>query len=906
MVLRGRQPDIVELTRKLSGAPGAYVLLGAAGCGKTALVSHLADELTADPQTLLLAYSVDAEPDSHFHWRRSLNWTSLGALLDAIEADLEPAAGAISPVPLDQLDQRDRITQRIVSAAGVNRRVVIIVDALEQLLHDGVARRRLLDICRSLPPACHILLTGRSSLVFLYPELWSVAERIPLEGLSFPAFQEVIRDMGVALSSDDSRRLFREFGGMPGSIHALRVAPQPRKLNDFGRTVEETLVRATIRQIKRLTGAEQASVEAALKILAVSREAIGIADLFRLLRKIPLSARPETPETLWTQLAESGILELRASGEENSEDDRKLKLRSEALRDALKRFYFADNLIDVHAILAEQMDRRYPFDRHNKLYHALEAFRDTPKKLAEFTQAIPWLDVLNDALRDDWQKEDNLLLLDFTHLLENLPRQASKTLARRLLKSNLNFTKLETTHRLRLEELLSTARNASSMQTTSSAEPPLRILLDVWPGYFPIFAMQKELHAYGVDFGIVHSSALKYQMLLEGSADLIGSTPGCLSTLPHERLRRYELMGVLNRSDGNDQILADNRALQIVEGKWNGQAQPGKTPRALVVRGSTGHLFLLWYLSRLKIAPSQIEIEYAQEYVGLNKTALDSERFNLISTWEPFASLAMEGRPSLQPVFRSDQQPSVVFDILIARREGAQILSRDPRLQHFWRIYDSCVATKRLADRTTSEELIGKYKLDAEKYHLWIERMHFFNAQERYQFFSGSHQDSLPAVLERIAATWSTAGESVHAADGEWRQDLRQLAASRPHWIFAPFENAHIPSSAKSAEARDNVEQVRQSLGQRVQARITSLYDKRDHEVEHEKMLAPAKKWKKDSDEYRRELRAIHEKWQPLIDAAEAHQRLLQSAQTASDMQPVRNWLEDEITWSGTDSAQGF
>ena len=892
MLLRGREKEVASLRLQVSGIQGAYLLLGAAGCGKTALASHIGMELAADPTCLVLAYSADAQPDDSFRWRRNLKWASLGGLLDSIEADLQEAShGSLQPAN----GSHDRITAGLIAAANGSRRVAILIDGLEQLLHDEVGKARLVEICGALPPQCYLLLAGRRSLVFLQPELLSLATSIPVEGLTLSAFREVAQDMAIILSDDELRRLFREFAGMPGSLAALRGAPHLDKLNDYGRTVEETHVRTFVRRLKKLSDADQAVVEAALKILVVSREAIGIGDLFRLLGHFPITPRPATPDDLWVQMAASGVLELRAPGDESENDERKLKLHSDALRDALRMFFFADKLTNVHVILAERMEREYPFDRHNKLYHALNAFRTDSRRLAAFAQSIPWPDVLSDALRDNWQGEDNLLLLDFTHLLENLPKQASKALAKKLLKAQLGRARLETTDRLRLEELLSTARNTSSMQTATAAVQPLRILLDVWPGYFPILAMEKELHAYGIDIGIVNSSSLKYQMLLEGSADLIGTTPGCLSTLPHVKLRRYELIGVLNRSNGNDQILADHRTLRIVGGRWTGEALSGNTPRALVVKGSTGHLFLLWYLSRLNIPPQQIAIEYAHEYVGLNQTALDSDRFNLISTWEPFASLAVEGRPSLQPVFRSSEPPSVVFDILIGRREGGKQLDQDSRLQHFWAIYDSCLATQRLKDRTTREELVGKYKLDPDKYDLWIDQMHFFQSAERKHFFSGDGPSSLPAVLDRIAATWSTAGESLHAGDQAWREDLRQLAANRPHWIFAQNEEPGNPPSRKATEITEVFESMKNSVGQRLNHQTQTIYEARKEELIHEAKLASEKKWARTSDEARKERLDIEEKWRLLIATAEQYQRDLIAAASVSELTPIVAWLDEVI-----------
>ncbi len=778
--LIGRELQINHIRDFVNGTPGALALLGAAGCGKTALAVGIVRELDRIASHIVLAYTADSHADENYPWRRSLNWISLGSLLEALESDVIGLLGGQDT----QVGSGDRVVHALAKVAGGGRKAVLLIDAIDHLTQDEVATRRLIGICRKLPHGCHILITARRSFVFSYPDLVPVVERLEVPGLSFDSFRELISAHHIAASDDQLPKLHRELSGMPGAVIALRTFGPVDTRSAYDSmlfTVEQALVENFTRQIENLSDEDRLCIMSALKLLVAVREAIPVHDLYRLLSSFRLRQFPLTPRALWSKLASYGVLDLCASEDIADMRLRRVKLRTGALRDVLLSDTFLGvDLTDIHRFLADHMDFQYAFDRRNKLFHALEGFGHDREKLSLFAGSVSWHQLLEQTLGEDWSEEDNLLLLDITKLLAELPPSARVATARKLTQLRANIREMSTMDRLRLDELMRTA--TSSMHR--SRAKPLLIALDVWPGYFPIFAMEEELRKCGIEFLISHSSRMKYDFLFNRHVDLIGSTPGCLSTLPEQKLTRCHILGVLNRSLGNDQILADRRAFDLKDGVLTAASLTSQVHSALVVNGSTGHLFLLWFLRQLGVKPSQLKIEYASEYVSLRKRAIDSDSIHLISTWEPFASLSIHGRPGLVPVYTSSELPSVVFDILVADRERSDTLDCDPRLEQLWQKYDLCLKENLLGTSRVVEALVKKYRLDKRKFASWVSRMEFYGPKKRADFFAANTPDSLASVLNDIADTWATADDLMGAKEFQsWKRQLSELAGSKPHWI---------------------------------------------------------------------------------------------------------------------------
>ena len=107
----------------------------------------------------------------------------------------------------------------------------------------------------------------------------------------------------------------------------------------------------------------------------------------------------------------------------------------------------------------------------------------------------------------------------------------------------------------------------------------LRVGLDAWPGYFPLFAIEKELADRNIHLFNVESSKVKVRLLKEGRLDLVATTPGCLFGPNSEGLPSLRAVAIINESSGADQIVIEVRtgARRTVSGlpPKNWLAQPG-------------------------------------------------------------------------------------------------------------------------------------------------------------------------------------------------------------------------------------------------------------------------------------------------------------------------------------------
>jgi hypothetical protein len=338
----------------------------------------------------------------------------------------------------------------------------------------------------------------------------------------------------------------------------------------------------------------------------------------------------------------------------------------------------------------------------------------------------------------------------------------------------------DTVSRLQEMEFLSASRSYSHRRA-------FRIAVDVWPGYFPLLALEADFREEGIDLIQVHGSAAKVGMLRKGDVDLIGSTPGCIGGMPRDALRDLRILCVLNRSMGNDQILVDTRSDDAAP-----DAFPALKMSALAAHGSTGTLFLLWYLRWKQTRLADVNIRFVPSYLDIAANAIDRDEINLVSTWEPFASAAIRSRPSLQCVFDSSKGDGVVYDFLVGRRDRfvdqkflattADILAR---LNRF-------LADDELRSPSVRAHLVKTYSFDPAAYDSWVGSMRFYTPLQRDRFFSGTEGECFSAVMQRVGETWEFGGGPVF--DQQRKDDVAALAPSFPasgglsHLRFETFD----------------------------------------------------------------------------------------------------------------------
>src|SRR6185295_2299840 len=131
-------------------------------------------------------------------------------------------------------------------------------------------------------------------------------------------------------------------------------------------------------------------------------------------------------------------------------------------------------------------------------------------------------------------------------------------------------------------------------------------LVDTWPGYYPLFAVEKSLNREGLFLYILGSSKEKIVILLDGNADLIATTPGCLLGTERDDIGKLRVLGVLNRSYGADKILVDSSKINLdSHGKPKDSLQIADA-QLMATRSSTSHMFLNWFLTQYGLDPQSL------------------------------------------------------------------------------------------------------------------------------------------------------------------------------------------------------------------------------------------------------------------------------------------------------------
>lgn len=190
----------------------------------------------------------------------------------------------------------------------------------------------------------------------------------------------------------------------------------------------------------------------------------------------------------------------------------------------------------------------------------------------------------------------------------------------------------------------------------------VRVALDAWPGYFPLWAVRDELRAHGIAILFIEDSATKKRLLIDGQVDVIGTTPGGLALgEASENLPRLEILAVLNRSIGADQVLQRPRVRPT--------RNPAQKPRAAVTGGSTSEL-LLRVFARTCVDGQAIQPVAVRGYVSAAQLLLQDHLVEYVSTWEPYSELLRDMVPDLQVVASTSPHGlDLVADYLVSVRE---------------------------------------------------------------------------------------------------------------------------------------------------------------------------------------------------------------------------------------------
>ncbi|HUA84661.1 MAG TPA: AAA family ATPase [Bryobacteraceae bacterium] len=796
--LHGRDREIAELFGLFEGPPAIHIIRGAYGVGKTALILRVA-QLLADRGWHILGYASTRQADGHGFFTHDPNWKSAADLLKTVETDL--AAQAASLPPADARTSFDPISAALSRISASNGRVLFVLDDLAGLALDAAAEYRLEHVARMLPEGCQIAITGRPTISCAYQRPPRFSRIFELEGLASGPFHSLLYELGITGSEEEIELLYRVMAGSP--LAAIECSRMGRNLAEIdldkvAARMDQQLLQSFTDQLERLPPEAARVLEKSLEVLAIVREEISVLDLVRFL---PGNLKPLQ---VWSYLRRSRLLDLCMPKKLDADLlDTRLEL-DPIMRRTVQSDYFAGDLRGKHQALLQTFDVDHLFDRRNYLYHYLLAFDDS--ELASRAQQVPWRNLLERALHDDCTSSDNFLPGDFVDLLRRLEEGRSRDKVEKEIQyffqdnATSDWRRDSSAESWRSEELSS---RLSPFLGSCSSRPTIRLALDTWPGYYPLFALESDLKQHGIELRRIQGSAAKVNALLRREVDLIGSTPGCLSGLERSMLRQCHVVGVLNRSMGNDRVLA--------EGQNFGAAQRGRGPlKTLVVRGSTSHLFLLWFLRQHQISVSDVDFEYVKDYVSIVQRAAELD-LHLISIWEPYATNIQHRRPAFRCVFDSSIGPGIVFDYLVTEREKSNAPEFRKALAHLWRLYDEIISGDDAA-RRIAERIAAVGEMQREEVESSLRRMRFFNEAERRAFFEDAAQDdSFEQVMIRAAETWATTPDRPNANMplSLWKKDLLEIAAGDgsgwlhavslgPQAIVADAELAQLTSDLES------------------------------------------------------------------------------------------------------------
>jgi hypothetical protein len=321
----------------------------------------------------------------------------------------------------------------------------------------------------------------------------------------------------------------------------------------------------------------------------------------------------------------------------------------------------------------------------------------------------------------------------------------------------------------------------------------LRVLVDLWPGYYPLFAVEEELNREGIFLEIVESSKEKIDMLLNEQADLIATTPGCLLGAESSDIDRLRILCVLNQSDGADKILVDASRIDLDVHDWPvDPSQIAGAPK-MAARHSTSRMFLNWFLAQLGLDDHLLDVKEGDDYLKGLLRAVDSGTIAVLSTWEPYASMLIERNSDFKVVCDTSRATRLVVDLLVADVARAAKLATRRELKILADLYDRAVRDKLAGQGDIVKRLCGRLGTHEEIYKIGWEGVQCFQLSQMKYFFADGGRE-LEEIFERVAWAWGRP-EQVDE-NRKMTPDFRRYVKH----LFDPPDLAHTWLSVARAE----------------------------------------------------------------------------------------------------------
>jgi hypothetical protein len=703
----------------------------------------------------------------------------------------------------------------------------MILDGLDEVESDAEGKRDLMSLCSAFQdnPHAHLLATSRREALLKIPEILTGIEPHPLEGLPFPDFRKLARHLHLDWPEEAARVIHRLVEGLPMAAVLLAKLPPRDSQEAIGRLGPSsnplfTLHRAVLEtKIAKLdSDTDRQVVREILGLLAAAQEPLRSEDLVHYLAPCSL-----TPNALQHLLARAQLDLLFFPGRQPPGPDGFALLHASFKEFLVAEYFTAAELSSAHRQIARALAplTLSASETPHLLTHLAQGWQEDKQGLLSELLALDWSSFFLACIREPFFHRATLLgglaavrQVSPEHLMEAIEKAASRLLAKGELeeKELLLFLKLacnlarpmQTQPFLRTlpDQALRPGEHESRsiaikkeelrgyLRSGHGPQPVLHLLLDLWPGYYPLFAVQEELRKRGIVLDIVESSTAKNEILLARGADLIASTPGCILALPNESLKALRAIGVLNRSAGADKILVDQRRIALTLDPAPRLENPSQLARARLVATaeSTSQMFLNLFLTEHGFDPSALQIRVHEEYLDVLQMVMDQE-IDVISTWEPYASHLAEINENLKVVYDSSREPAVIYDLLVTHRESFVSAKECDSLEALGRLYDDSLARGLAQEGEVIHAICDQFALRREVYRQGLAGVRFFKRNEMVPFFASGTPESLRSICERVAHIWRRP-EQVDR-DGNLRQEFVEaldafLGPGLPAWLSEP------------------------------------------------------------------------------------------------------------------------